>query len=138
VRIAIDSKPEALDGLAAASCSSRSSARHCAPSPTRLAGTLHKLESELASREGNGLDGGGVARLAIAPHEGRRLKEELDQAKTHSNAPSVTRLEPRRRMTYSMIPDLEPASPKRKPASTSRGGRVRDIAGGDALDRHPG
>ncbi len=110
VRIAIDSKPEALDAVARKVMQLKIEREALKAEPDRASQErLVKLETELALAEVEEASEQETWRSSQSRrHEDRRLKEELDQANTQ--------LDHARRdgdwgrageLTYSMIPDLE-------------------------------
>jgi ATP-dependent Clp protease ATP-binding subunit ClpB len=110
VRIAIDSKPEALDAVARKVMQLKIEREALKAEPDRASQErLVKLETELAQAEVEEASQQEIWRNSQSRrHEDRRLKEELDQANTQ--------LDHARRdgdwgrageLTYSVIPDLE-------------------------------
>ena len=144
VRIAIDSKPEALDALSRRVMQLKIEREALRAEPDRASQErLHKLESELAEAEKEEASMEEAWRASQSRRtEGRKLKEELDQARTElERAQRGGDWSRAGELTYSVIPDLE------KRLAASRGARLDRARGGrgarcrhcrDALDRHPG
>jgi ATP-dependent Clp protease ATP-binding subunit ClpB len=128
VRMAIDSKPEALDGVSRRLVQLKIEREALKAEPDRASQErLSKLEAELAEAEAQEASMAEAWRASQSRRTaGRRLKEELDQAKT--------RLERAQRdgdwsrageLTYSLIPDLE----KRLAEAESRAATEREEVG---------
>jgi ATP-dependent Clp protease ATP-binding subunit ClpB len=133
VRIAIDSKPEALDGVSRRVMQLKIEREALRAEPDRASQErLHKLESELADAEKEMASMEEAWRASQSRRtEGRRLKEELDQAKTQlERAQRDGDWSRAGELTYSAIPDLERRLAEAEArASTEREEvGVRDIA----------
>ena len=144
VRIAIDSKPEALDALSRRVMQLKIEREALRAEPDRASQErLQKLETELAEAEKEEASMEEAWRASQSRRtEGRQLKEELDQARTElERAQREGDWSRAGELTYSVIPDLEKRLAEAEArASTEREEvGVRDVAvGRDALDRHPG
>jgi ATP-dependent Clp protease ATP-binding subunit ClpB len=133
VRIAIDSKPEALDGVSRRVMQLKIEREALKAEPDRASQErLQKLESELADAEKEMASMEEAWRASQSRRtEGRRLKEELDQAKTQlERAQRDGDWSRAGELTYSVIPDLEHRLAEAEArASTEREEvGVRDIA----------
>ena len=144
VRIAIDSKPEALDALSRRVMQLKIEREALRAEPDRASQErLQKLETELAEAEKEEASMEEAWRASQSRRtEGRQLKEELDQARTElERAQRDGDWSRAGELTYSVIPDLE----KRLAEAEARASTEREEVGGarcrqrrDALDRHPG
>ncbi|HXO02775.1 MAG TPA: Clp protease N-terminal domain-containing protein, partial [Stellaceae bacterium] len=110
VRIAIDSKPESLDAISRRVMQLKIEREALKAEPDRASQErLAKLETELEEAEKN--EASAVEEWQTSQsrrHEDRRLKEELDQAKTNlDRAQRDGDWSKAGELTYSMIPDLE-------------------------------
>jgi ATP-dependent Clp protease ATP-binding subunit ClpB len=133
VRIAIDSKPEALDAVSRRVMQLKIEREALRAEPDRASQErLHKLESELTEAEKEEASMEEAWRASQSRRtEGRRLKEELDQAKTQlERAQRDGDWSRAGELTYSAIPDLEQRLAEAEArASTEREEvGVRDIA----------
>jgi ATP-dependent Clp protease ATP-binding subunit ClpB len=133
VRIAIDSKPEALDAVSRRVMQLKIEREALRAEPDRASQErLHKLESELAEAEKEMASMEEAWRASQSRRtEGRRLKEELDQARTQlERAQRDGDWSRAGELTYSAIPDLERRLAEAEArASTEREEvGVRDIA----------
>jgi ATP-dependent Clp protease ATP-binding subunit ClpB len=133
VRIAIDSKPEALDAVSRRVMQLKIEREALRAEPDRASQErLHKLESELTEAEKEEASMEETWRASQSRRtEGRRLKEELDQAKTQlERAQRAGDWSRAGELTYSAIPDLEQRLAEAEArASTEREEvGVRDIA----------
>ncbi|HEX3952341.1 MAG TPA: AAA family ATPase [Stellaceae bacterium] len=128
VRIAIDSKPEALDGISRRVMQLKIEREALRAEPDRASQErLQKLETELADAEKEEASTEEIWRTSQSRRtEGRRLKEELDQA--HTNLERAQRDGDWSRageLTYSLIPDLE----KRLAEAEARASTEREEVG---------
>ena len=110
VRIAIDSKPEALDAVSRRVMQLKIEREALKAEPDRASQErLAKLETELEEAEKSQASAEEEWRTSQSRrHEDRRLKEELDQAKTNlDRAQREGDWSKAGELTYSIIPDLE-------------------------------
>src|SRR3954464_1593349 len=110
VRIAIDSKPEALDGLSRRVMQLKIEREALRAEPDRASQErLQKLEAELAEAEKEEASAEETWRASQSRRtEGRRLKEELDQARNElERAQRDGNWSRAGELTYSVIPDVE-------------------------------
>ncbi|HTQ34082.1 MAG TPA: AAA family ATPase [Stellaceae bacterium] len=110
VRIAIDSKPEALDAVSRKVMQLKIEREALKVEPDRASQErLQKLESELEEAEARQASAEEEWRTSQSRrHEDRRLKEELDQAKTNlERAQREGDWSKAGELTYAVIPDLE-------------------------------
>jgi ATP-dependent Clp protease ATP-binding subunit ClpB len=110
VRIAIDSKPEALDALSRRVMQLKIEREALKAEPDRASQErLLKLEAELAQAEKDEASKEEAWRASQSRRtEGRRLKEELDQAKTQlERAQRDGDWSRAGELTYSLIPEIE-------------------------------
>jgi ATP-dependent Clp protease ATP-binding subunit ClpB len=110
VRIAIDSKPEALDAVSRKVMQLKIEREALKAEPDRASQErLQKLETELADAEK--AEASAVEEWQTSQsrrHEDRKLKEELDQAKTNlDRAQREGDWSKAGELTYAIIPDLE-------------------------------
>ena len=144
VRIAIDSKPEALDAVSRRVMQLKIEREALRAEPDRASQErLHKLEAELAEAEKEEASVEEAWRASQSRRtEGRRLKEELDQARTElERAQRDGDWSRAGELTYSVDPGSRKAPRRgRGPRlDRARGGRrARCRRGRDPLDRHPG
>ncbi len=133
VRIAIDSKPEALDAVSRRVMQLKIEREALRAEPDRASQErLQKLETELADAEKD--EASMVEDWQSSQsrrHEGRRLKEELDQA--HTSLERAQRDGDWSRageLTYSLIPDLEKrlADAEARASTEREEVGVRDVA----------
>src|SRR3954466_11576791 len=128
VRIAIDSKPEALDGLSRRVMQLKIEREALRAEPDRASQErLQKLEAELAEAEKEEASMEETWRASQSRRtEGRQLKEELDQARTElERAQRGGDWSRAGELTYSVIPDLE----KRLAAAEARVSAEREEVG---------
>jgi ATP-dependent Clp protease ATP-binding subunit ClpB len=128
VRIAIDSKPEALDAVSRRVMQLKIEREALRAEPDRVSqDRLHKLETELADAEKEEASMEEAWRASQSRRtEGRRLKEELDQAKTQlERAQRDGDWSRAGELTYSVIPDLE----KRLAEAEARASTEREEVG---------
>src|ERR1051325_8115388 len=110
VRIAIDSKPEALDGVSRRVMQLKIEREALRAEPDRASQErLQKLEAELVQAETEEASMEGAWRTSQSRRtEGRRLKEELDQARNElERAQRDGNWSRAGELTYSVIPDVE-------------------------------
>ena len=110
VRIAVDSKPEALDAISRRVVQLKIEREALKAEPDRASQErLAKLETELEEAEKAEASADEEWRTSQSRrHEDRRLKEELDQAKTNlDRAQRDGDWSKAGELTYSIIPDLE-------------------------------
>ncbi len=110
VRIAVDSKPEALDAVSRKLMQLKIEREALRAEPDRASQErLHKLEGELGEVEQDAASMEEAWRASQSRrHEGRQLKEELDQARTGlERAQREGDWSRAGELTYSLIPDLE-------------------------------
>src|SRR6185312_10563802 len=110
VRIAIDSKPEALDTIARKVMQLKIEREALKAEPDRASQErLSKLESELDEAEKTQASAEEEWQTSQARrHEDRRLKEEIDQTRTRlDRAQREGDWSRAGELTYSIIPDLE-------------------------------
>src|SRR3954466_2318338 len=110
VRIAIDSKPEALDALSRRVMQLKIEREALRAEPDRASQErLSKLESELTEAEKGEASAEETWRASQSRRtEGRRLKEELDQARNElERAQREGNWSRAGELTYSVIPDVE-------------------------------
>ena len=144
VRIAIDSKPEALDALSRRVMQLKIEREALRAEPDRASQErLQKLETELAEAEKEEASMEETWRASQSRRtEGRQLKEELDQARTElERAQRGGDWSRAGELTYSAIPDLEKRLTQAEARSSTEREEVgvRDVASRrDALDRYPG
>jgi ATP-dependent Clp protease ATP-binding subunit ClpB len=128
VRIAIDSKPEALDAVSRRVMQLKIEREALRAEPDRASQErLHKLESELVEAEKEAVSMEETWRASQSRRtEGRRLKEELDQARTQlERAQRDGDWSRAGELTYSAIPDLE----KRLAEAEARASTEREEVG---------
>jgi ATP-dependent Clp protease ATP-binding subunit ClpB len=128
VRIAIDSKPEALDALSRRVMQLKIEREALKVEPDRASQErLHKLETELAEAEKEEASMEEAWRASQSRRtEGRQLKEELDQARTDlERAQRSGDWSRAGELTYSTIPDLE----KRLAEAEARASTEREEVG---------
>ena len=144
VRIAIDSKPEALDALSRRVMQLKIEREALRAEPDRASQErLHKLEAELAEAEKEEASMEEAWRASQSRRtEGRQLKEELDHARTDLEPGAARRrLEQRRRIDLLDHPRSREASRRGRsaaPRPNARRSGARCRRDRDALDRHPG
>ena len=128
VRIAIDSKPEAFDAVSRRTMQLKIEREALRAEPDRASQErLAKLDSELAEAETEeaSMEEAWRASQSRRP-EGRRLKEELDQARTQlERAQRDGDWSRAGELTYSVIPDLE----KRLAEAEARASTEREEVG---------
>src|SRR3954449_4856769 len=128
VRIAIDSKPEALDGLSRRVMQLKIEREALRAEPDRASQErLAKLETELAEVEKEAASMEEAWRASQSRRtEGRQLKEELDQARTDlERAQREGDWSRAGELTYSTLPDLE----KRLAEAEARASTEREEVG---------
>jgi len=128
VRIAIDSKPEALDAISRRVMQLKIEREALRAEPDRASQErLQKLETELAEAEKEAVSMEETWRASQSRRtEGRRLKEELDQARTQlERAQRDGDWSRAGELTYSAIPDLE----KRLAEAEARASTEREEVG---------
>src|SRR3954469_3216231 len=128
VRIAVDSKPEALDALSRRVMQLKIEREALRAEPDRASQErLQKLETELAEAEKEEASMEETWRASQSRRtEGRKLKEELDQARTElERAQRGGDWSRAGELTYSVIPDLE----KRLAEAETRASTEREEVG---------
>jgi ATP-dependent Clp protease ATP-binding subunit ClpB len=128
VRIAIDSKPEALDALSRRVMQLKIEREALRAEPDRASQErLHKLETELAEAESGEASMEEAWRASQSRRTGgRKLKEELDQARGDlERAQREGNWSRAGELTYSVIPDLE----KRLTQAEARASTEREEVG---------